>query len=199
MESYGVIIQQLRTLAGLSVQNTAKKIGRSKGWLSEVENNSGNSRISELEFNRIVDILNGTKHRPMFKTWAATAKNRDQVARTFDGAVLKYIRIKKEITLLKASKLTRLSVAYISKLETGVKSVSLEIRNSIMRAYGYSPSSFKNLSTDPTRSKVVPVRFKLEILLNVLDIKDLNEVFKFAEKFSISSDSCSAAKKEVEV
>jgi len=34
-----------------------------------------------------------------------------------------------------------------------------------MKAYGYSPSSFKNLSTDPVRSKAVPPLFKLKILL----------------------------------
>lgn len=43
MENYRVIIQHLRTLAGLSVQQAAKKISRSVGWLSE------------SEFNRIVE------------------------------------------------------------------------------------------------------------------------------------------------
>ena len=182
MESYGVIIQHLRALAGLSVQITAKKIGRSKGWLSEVENNHGNSRVTESEFNRIVDLLDGSKHRAMFKTWAATAKNRDQVAKTFDGAVLKYIRLRKEITLAKASQLTGLSTAYLSKIETGVKSVTLEMRNKIMVGYGYSPSSFKNLSTDPMRSKAVPLKFKLDILLHSMPEKRVEQVFKFVQE-----------------
>ena len=182
MESYGVIIKQLRTLKGLGVRATAKKIGRGIGWLSELENNCGTARLTEIEFNRIVEVLEGTKLRPMFKTWAAIAKNRDQVAKTFDGAVLKYIRLRKEITLAKASQLTGLSAAYLSKIETGVKSVTLEMRNKIMVGYGYSPSSFKNLSTDPIRSKAVPLKFKLDILLHDLPEKRVEQVFKFVQE-----------------
>ena len=36
MENYGVIIRHLRLLAGLSVQQAARKLGRSIGWLSEI-------------------------------------------------------------------------------------------------------------------------------------------------------------------
>lgn len=164
MENVGVIIQHLRTLTGLSVRKTAQKINRSVGWLSELENSRGTARIDEDEFNRVVDLLGGSKHRSMFKTWAANAKNRDRAERTFDGAVLKFIRIKKGFSLEKASGLTKLSIGYLSKIETGLKPVTLERRNQIMLGYGYSPTSFKNLATDPVRSKAVPLRFKLNFI-----------------------------------
>ena len=106
----------------------------------------------------------------MFKTWAATYKNRDRTAKAYDGAVLRFIRLKKGYDLAKASKLG-LSLSYISKIETGAKPVSLEMRNQIMTGYGYSPSSFKNLSTDPVRSKAVPCQLKVEILLHALQLK----------------------------
>ena len=59
MESYGLIIRHLRLLAGLSVRNTAEKINRSIGWLSEIENSCGTARLTEKEFNRITDLLGG--------------------------------------------------------------------------------------------------------------------------------------------
>ncbi len=187
MENYGVIIQHLRTLAGLSVRDAAKKINRSNGWLSEIENSSGTARITESEFNRIVEVLDGTKHKAMFRTWAANFRNRERVEKTFDGAVLKFIRIKKEIDLRKASKLTGLSIGYISKLETGIKPVSFEMRNRIMIGYGYSPSSFKNLSTDPVRSKAVPLLYKLEILLNELPMGQIESVFQFVQQLTVQN------------
>ncbi|MFN9066130.1 MAG: helix-turn-helix domain-containing protein, partial [Bdellovibrionales bacterium] len=179
MDNAGVIIQHLRTLAGLSVRETAKKINRSVGWLSEIENSQGTARISEIEFNRIVETLGGSKHRALFKTWVANAKNRERLDKSFDGAVLKFIRIKKGLSLDKACELTKLSASYLSKLENGHKPVTLEMRNRIMQGYGYSPSSFKNLATDPVRSKAVTLRYKLEILLNELETEKIASVFEF--------------------
>lgn len=186
MDNAGVIIQHLRTLAGLSVRETATKIKRSVGWLSEIENSRGTARINEHEFNRIVDALGGAKQRALFKTWVANAKNRERLDTTFDGAVLKFIRVKKEISLEEASKLTKLSSSYLSKLENGLKPVTLEMRNRIMVGYGYSPSSFKNLATDPVRSKTVPLRYKLEILLNELDSDKINSVFEFVKNLALT-------------
>lgn len=180
MDNYGLIIRHLRTLAGLSVRKTAKKINRSVGWISEIENNAGTARLTEEEFNRIVEVLDGTKHRAMFKMWVAVYKKRERFDCTFDGAVLKFIRIKKGFGLKKASKLTGMSCGQISKLETGVKPIPYELRKRIMVGYGYSPSSFKNLSTDPVRSKAVPIGYKLSILLNSLPDEQIERIFQFA-------------------
>lgn len=181
MENAGVIIQHLRTLAGLSVREAAEKVDRSIGWLSEIENSRGTARITEEEFNRVTDLIGGSKHKALFRTWAANYRNRERLEKTFDGAVLKFIRIKKELSLEKASKLTRLSASYISKLENGVKPVTFDMRKRIMIGYGYSPTSFKNLATDPVRSKAVPLRYKLEILLNELDVDEIGRVFEFTK------------------
>jgi transcriptional regulator with XRE-family HTH domain len=180
MQNYGLIIHHLRLLAGLSVQQTAKRIERSTGWLSEVENGYGRSRLREEEFNRIVEVLDGQKHKSMFMTWVASYKKREKSDKTFDGAVLKFIRIKKSFSLKKAAMITGVSAAQISKLETGMKPVTHEIRDQIMIAYGYSPSSFKNLSTDPVRSKVVPPSYKLSILINSLPDEQIESIFQFA-------------------
>lgn len=163
--NYGIIIRHLRKQAGLSVQKLARKIGKSAGWVSEIENNTGTSRLSEKEFERVVQLLDGSRHREMFRTWVANHHNAERIDRTYDGAVIKYIRLKKEISLKKAANLTGLSQGYLCKLECGVKPLSAEMRKRLMAAYGYNPSSFKNLSTDPVRSKAVPRVFKLRILL----------------------------------
>jgi transcriptional regulator with XRE-family HTH domain len=180
MENHGLIIRNLRKLAGLSVRATAKKIGRSTGWLSEIENSRGKARLTEREFERIVALLDGAKHRASFRIWVANHKNRERTVKTFEGAVLKFIRIKKGLGLVAGAKATRLSVGYLSKIETGAKPVTLEMRNRILKAYGYSPSSWKNLATDPVRSKAVPLRYKLDILLNDLSEKEVEAVFNFA-------------------
>ena len=180
MDNYGLIIRHLRLLAGLSVRETAKKIGKSIGWLSEVENSAGLAKVTEKEFNRIVELLDGTQHKGIFRTWVATYKNRERLDKTFDGAVVKFIRIKKGLSLKQAEKLTGFSKAQISKMETGAKLISYENRNKIMVAYGYSPSSFKNLSSDPIRSKAVPLKYKLTIILNQLNKDQIESIFEFA-------------------
>lgn len=184
MNNVGVIIRRLRQLSGMSVQQMSKKINRSKGWISEIENDSGRCKVTDEEFNKIVDLLGGQSHKAMFKTWAASVKNRDQDSKTLDGAVLKFIRTKKNISLENASKLTRLSKGYLSKIENGIKPVTLELRNQIMVSYGYSPSSFKNLSTDPLRSKVVPIQYKLKILTENMNSSQIEELFSYAQKLT---------------
>lgn len=184
MDNHGIIINRLRIMSGLSVQQVARKIGRSKGWLSEIENNSGRSKITEPIFESIVNILDGNSHRSMFKTWVASAKNKSSNAAFFDGAVLRFIRHKKQLCLTDAAKTTGLSKSQISKIEKGIKQITTTTRNRIMVAYGYNPTSFKNLSSDPVRSKVVPKIYKLEILLKHMSEENINDLFTYAfEKF----------------
>ena len=134
----------------------------------------------------------GFSQGDLFKTWAATYKNRDRTAKTYDGAVLRFIRLKKGFDLATASKLVGLSLSYLSKIETGAKPVTLEMRNQIMTGYGYSPSSFKNLSTDPVRSKAVPCILKLEILLHALQPQQIEAVFQYAQSI-IAGDAVSSS------
>lgn len=181
MENHGLIIRQLRKLAGLTLQSAAKKLGKSTGWLSEVENGRGLARLTESEFNRIVEMLDGAKHKAMFRIWVANHKNRERTLKTFDGAVLKHIRNKKELTVREAARSLGVSHGYLSKLENGTAPVSVEMRNRLLDAYGYSPWSWKNLATDPVRSKAVPLRYKLDILLADLSEKQTEMVFNFVQ------------------
>ncbi len=176
VNNHGIIIRELRKRSKLSIQIAARLIGKSAGWLCEVENDTGTSRLSDAEFDRIVDALGGAGERHQFKTWIAGIKNQDRANKVFDGAVLKFIRIKKGLSLSAAAIKVGVSKGYLSKLETGATPISLERRNQIMTAYGYNPSSFKNLSTDPIRSKAVPSRFKFQIMMQQLS-EEQAEIF----------------------
>lgn len=63
MNNYGLILKQLRNMSGDSLKSAAKKIGKSVGWLSEVENGRGLSRLKPTEFERIVKLFGGDKHQ----------------------------------------------------------------------------------------------------------------------------------------
>lgn len=179
-DNYGMLIRILRKRAGLNVRKASQLLGRSTGWLSEIENAVGSARLTEQEFDRIVELLGGKSQRSQFKTWIARIKNQNRNNSEFDGAVLKFIRLKTGYSLVNASKLLKISKGYLSKLENGVFEVSLERRNEMMIAYGYSPSSFKNLSTDPVRSKAVPNELKFSILIRSLKPEDANAFFERA-------------------
>jgi transcriptional regulator with XRE-family HTH domain len=179
-ENCGIILRQLRKLKGLSVQQTANVIGRSTGWLWEVENGKGRCRLTNTDFEKLIAGLDGNKHRSMFKAWIANHKNYERTNKTFDGAVLKFIRKKKRLPLWEAAGRIGISAGYLSKLESGLKPVQLDMRVRIMKAYGYNPSSFKNLATDPVRSKAVPKSYKFKIISRVLGTEKLDELYDAA-------------------
>lgn len=178
LENHGIILRELRRRSEFSVQKAAQMIQKSTGWLSEVETGGGTCRLTSSEFERILKILGGTNFRPMFKTWIANHKNQEKVSKVFDGAVLRYIRVKKGFSLTAAAKQMGFSKGYLSRLETGASPMTLKLRNKIMKVYGYSPSSFKNLSTDPVRSKVVPSKYKFDIFLRALSPEEAEIIFQ---------------------
>jgi hypothetical protein len=49
-----------------------------------------------------------------------------------------------------------------------------------MKLYGYSPSSFKNFTTEDKRAKNIPVRYKLDILLKQMGDGNIEKLFGFA-------------------
>ncbi|MGE0528697.1 MAG: helix-turn-helix transcriptional regulator [Bdellovibrionales bacterium] len=178
MGNYGLIIKRLRTMNGHTIRSAAQKIGKSTGWLSEIENNRGKARLSSQEFDRIVTALGGEKHRCRFKNWVIADRTVAQGDRSLDGAILKYFRMQKKISLLQASQKIGISKSYLTNIENGHKPITLGLRDRIMIAYGYCPSSFRNMTEDK-RGYLVPIQYKLRILLNQLSPEQLNYVFKF--------------------
>jgi len=182
MHDYGFILKQLRQLNGYSLKTAAAKIEKSVGWLSEVENNHGLSRLRPSEFERIVKLFNGDQHREMFRTWVATEKNKSKTDRTQDGAILKHIREKRGLTLPIAAKLIGISPGYLSHLENGSKPTNPDMKDQVMRAYGYTPSSFRNFSRAEKSSRAVPLRYRIAAILNQLKPEDLQPIYELAAK-----------------
>ena len=177
----GVVIRQLRKLEGMSVREFSKKIGRSTGWLSDVENCTGKCHAPKEELNRIVELLGAAKRRPLFRTWVANSKRFDHVDRSMEGAVLKHVRLKKGLTLDALASKIKLSKWQLSRVENGHTAPTVEQRKEVLVACGYSPSSFKNLYADPERSKVVPARLKLGIILNRLPEEKLLQIYEYVK------------------
>jgi transcriptional regulator with XRE-family HTH domain len=128
LENHGMIIREIRRIQNMSVRIAAAKINRSGGWLSEIENGRGIARLTENEFDRIVTCLEATNYRPMFKTWIANHKNQERIDKTFDGAILKHLRVKTEHSLKSAAKKIGISSGYLSALENSLRPLTLTMR-----------------------------------------------------------------------
>lgn len=202
MNHHGVILRKLRMINQLSIKDAAQRIGRAAGWLSEVENGKGSARIHSQEFDRVVGIYGGEAYRKHFPLWVASSCKKQEVIKKdieFTGSILKYLRKKTGITLETAADKVGLSKSYLSYLEGGMKPVSLELRNRLMRCYGYSPSSFRNFATEDKRAKNIPIRYKLGQLLKQMDETQVSEVFGFAIRCARSVEECGRVQIDLEV
>lgn len=101
MDHYGVILRQLRILNKLDMRAAAARIGRSAGWISEIENGKGESRLNPNEFERIIVAYDGERYRKQFSIWIAQARRHISKPRdtSYDGAILKYLRKKAQMSL----------------------------------------------------------------------------------------------------
>ncbi len=181
MNNYGVVLRKLREINQLPLKQAAKHIGKSAGWLSEIENGKGFARIHPQEFERIVAAYSGEAYRKQFGIWIAKAhvpiKSKEI---KLDGAILKHLREKAEYTLEEVATETDLSKCYLSYIENGLKPLPAKLKDRLMRLYGYSPSSFKNFATEDKRAKNIPTRYKLTALIKQLDESAIEKVFSFA-------------------
>jgi transcriptional regulator with XRE-family HTH domain len=183
MESYGVILRKLRELKKLPIKEAAKHIGRSAGWLSEVENGRGYARLRPAEFERIVATYDGEAYRKHFGLWIAKSKGPTSLSSesvSMNGAILKYLRKKAKMTLAQAGEKVGLSGRTISAMELGKRTIKPELKDQLTRIYGYSPSSFKNFTTEDKRSRNIPARYKLDLLIHQLDPAHIEQIFAFA-------------------
>lgn len=191
MNNYGVILRKLRELNRLTVKQAAQQIGRSSGWISQIENSRGGVRLEAIEFERIVAAYNGEPYRKQFGGWIARSKINGHTSKeiAFDGPILKYLREKAGLTLEKVTQKVGFSIGHLSDLENGQKRISEDLRNKLMKIYGYNPSSFRNFTDEDKRAKNIPVRYKLNLLLAKLNESEVEQVFRFvSEKIGVQSN-----------
>lgn len=148
MNHYGVILRKLRELKRLSLKMAAKRIERSAGWLSEIENGKGAARIHPQEFERIVAVYEGEAYRKQFGIWVAQANKPVASPKEvqFTGPVLRYLREKLNLSLADAASQAGVSASYLSYLETGVKPLRNGLRDRLfMRLMAIAPQASKTL------------------------------------------------------
>lgn len=182
---YGVILRKLREINKLSVKAAAQMLGRSSGWLSQIENAKGAARIDVDEFERIVAAYGGEPYRKQFGGWIARTKINEAKGPKvlcFDGAIVKYLRKKTGYTLQKAAKQSGISVAYLSYLENGIKPLHQELRDELFKIYGYSPGSYRNFTSEDKRAKNIPGEYKLQIILNQIEDQKIETLVSLLQK-----------------
>jgi transcriptional regulator with XRE-family HTH domain len=182
MNHYGVVLKKLRELNQLTVKQAAQKIGRSSGWISQIENGKGAARLNAIEFERVVAAYNGESYRKQFGAWISRSKIQEQMPHeiSFEGYILKYLRRNAGLTVQQGARKAGLSKGHLFDLENGIKRLSGELRNKLMRINGYSPASFRNFTDADKRAKNIPTRYKLNLLLGKLSEFEVEKVFAFA-------------------
>jgi transcriptional regulator with XRE-family HTH domain len=183
MEHERVILKKLREHNKLSLDAAAELICRSKGWLSEIENNKGRSVLRPQEYQRIFNLYQGDKHKRYFGNWIKNASSTPEQHFSTDGAIYKFLRTNKaKITLISAAQKIGISKGFLSKIEHGKKVPNPELKEKILATYGYRLSSWKNFATkDSKRGAAIPINYRLEILIQSLSENQKVALYQFAK------------------
>ncbi len=187
MNNYSVIIKKIRTDKKLTLRQAAKIINRSSGWLSEVENCKQRSVFTQQEFKRIASCYEAENELRKYQLWASTQKHKQEKRSWYEGAIFKYLRLRRGLSLIEASSLINISKSQLSNIEASRRQVDLELRNKILKAYDYKPSSFHNYSNRESRAKSIPTEMRLKLLLRQLGSEGLEKVFNYARELHASS------------
>ena len=193
MDKQRVILKQLRIVNGYKIKEAATLVGRSAGWLSEIESHSGASTLRPKEYERIYHIYNGDRYKKQFGVWLRnSAQNVAKPKHNFDGAIYHFLRTyKAKVTQNQAAKMIGVSTGYLSKIENGEKRVNDSLKAKILAAYGYKVSSFRNFATADKRAKSVPTSYRLSILIRSLRESEIEALFEFALTLSQKGDQLS--------
>jgi len=81
--------------------------------------------LSTKRLDRLVEIFGGLRLKPQFNIWAGNYKHEACVDKTFDGAGLKFLRLRKRVSLLAAADLVGSPESYLGKIETGANPMTL--------------------------------------------------------------------------
>ena len=167
----------------LGLTTAAILIGKSKGWLSEIESGKGLSTLKPQEYERIFELYKGDKYKTFFVRWIKQKKtNKKQTHGNLDGAIYKFLRSQKtKLSLESASKKLGISKSFLSRIENGHKLPKKELKEKILKLYGYRPSSWKNFKTKADRAKAIPTIYKINIILKNLPENDLRKILDFSQ------------------
>ena len=108
-------------------------------------------------------------YKRLFGAWMRLAnanKALQRQSQSMDGAIYKFLREKKaKLSIREAAQKIGFSPGYLSRIENGFVIPNPQMKNKIIKIYGYSPSSWKNFATDDKRGKAIPTEYRLQILM----------------------------------
>lgn len=181
MKNRGVVLRKLRQVNKLNLKQAANVIGCSVGWLSGIENESAKCRIDDGEYQRILALYNSEQHKKLIHACLSQTKTTEiRKAISYDGPILKYLRLKSKKTIFAVAIESGYSESLITQIEHGRRKASLELRNRLIKIYNYSPESFKNFYSRDKRALNVPARYYLKVILSHLTEETVLKVFDFA-------------------
>ena len=149
MESERVILKRLREINGLTIRQAAEQVGRSIGWLSEIETGSRKCALKVRDREKLMQLYKADKYKRQFGSWLTNAQKETnkQKAPSLDGAIYKYLRTEKaKMTLKKVALRLGVSLGYLSKIESNQRTPKKEMKEKMLKLYGYSVNSFRNFS-----------------------------------------------------
>ena len=187
MEKEHILLKKLREQNGLSLSEAAKRLGKGKSWLSEVENNKGKSALRAKDYEYIYAFYNGDKYRRYFGSWIKEAlSSKPRKGFLLNGAIYKFLRCEKaKLSLENASKKVAISKGYLSKIENGKKDPTKKLKEALLNAYGYNSKSWEKIVIrDKIRGGSIPTQYKLNILLKNLEEEQLQKVLEFVLSLS---------------
>ena len=180
MKEQGVVLKRLRKLQGLTLRQAGVKIGKSVGWLSEIENDRGRATISDQEFDRIIEAYEGQKYKSSFGGWVRMEKDKlSPVETNLDGAIYKHMRTKARLSIRAAAKILNISTGKLCKIEAGNCELTKGFKDILLAAYGYSPVSFKNFRLSGSQSQAVGMKLRLNVLIRMMDNQQIERMFHF--------------------
>ena len=141
MKKERILLKKLREQNGLSLSEAAKRLGKGKSWLSEVENNKGKSVLRPKDYEYIYAFYNGDKYKRHFGFWIKEAlSSKPRKGFLLNGAIYKFLRCKKaKLSLDDASQKAAISKGYLSKIENGQKNPTKKLKEALLNAYGSMP------------------------------------------------------------
>jgi transcriptional regulator with XRE-family HTH domain len=183
MKNQAVILKRLRELKGLTVAEAASQLKCSVGWLSGIENDNSLCKIDQQRLQNILQFYEFDQQKEVIRGWLSRQLSEQGRAEqlNLDGSILRFMREKANLTLSEASKLTGKSSANLGKIENGYRPISRKHRDFLVSCYGFSPSSFNNYTSMERHGHLVPIRYRLNILVRKLSDENLNRVFGFAK------------------
>ena len=181
MNNYSAIAKKMRNDKKLSLKKASILIGKSAGWLSQLENNKLEVKLDLDGLKFIAECYGLEGEMKRYFLWASGKNNKQAKQVWYEGAIYKHMRLKSKFTLKQASQFLGVSKGQLANIEACRRSVSSNLKENMLAAYGFKKSSFQNYIHREERIKSIPVEFRIKLLMQNLKKEKLEQIFEYAQ------------------